>query len=688
MSAISLHVGTITGTRISLDRVRPTDTVGDLKRRIEMAASIPSHQQQLVFREQTLADDSANVAQLGLRDGSSLRLTVSMRSGRFWGVTSRQMPPVRPPRPPSPRVEDALVLLLCRPDGLYLVELPRPTSAAATATANQQQQRAIRALPPLPPRRVVRLWNGISELRSGPAARRPLALPPLSAALPTSKRPVPPHVRNTLIDRRLSVRASPLPDCDSAGATAGHSTSLSESPVASAASSRPGSVDSAASSSSTSFLSLLAAGLEGDLIPLSSLQAGLGLFDATDLLGLGGATSALDNDDRSGSGIYRYGVSLGDQRGADEDGGGDDDKEDEDEDDDYDDNDDDIDDNDDDDDTGGTRQTPPGDLSAALDDLDEDLDDILAAMRSWRLAAAATAASSSTSRRRRHHRHSQLQPLPPAADGPTLQRHTHPPLPLTPSRRASRPSTAIALMRVTPQSAAAAAARRIALPVGSPGASRPATAAVHAAIRSRPSRPTSLPAAAAIVAAAAEAAGPADATFATETEAAEVGPSALDSPTQGIPVQTTPPASSPSRPPPAMTPQQPVAPARPQVRPRSVRFAPQPRAVAAAVPRPPSTRPVSRATAVAIAADTTATTSDAPPPAAGAAGRRPRCATCGSRLGAAAATAFRCRGCARSFCATHRYSDRHACPFDYRAAARATLERDNPRVGARKIDQL
>jgi hypothetical protein len=58
-----------------------------------------------------------------------------------------------------------------------------------------------------------------------------------------------------------------------------------------------------------------------------------------------------------------------------------------------------------------------------------------------------------------------------------------------------------------------------------------------------------------------------------------------------------------------------------------------------------------------------------------------RCSSCRKRVGL---TGFRCR-CDRTFCGEHRYSDRHGCSYDYRAAARDAIARDNPVVRAAKI---
>ncbi|KAJ6818516.1 zinc finger A20 and AN1 domain-containing stress-associated protein 8-like [Iris pallida] len=61
-----------------------------------------------------------------------------------------------------------------------------------------------------------------------------------------------------------------------------------------------------------------------------------------------------------------------------------------------------------------------------------------------------------------------------------------------------------------------------------------------------------------------------------------------------------------------------------------------------------------------------------------------RCNTCRKRVGL---TGFNCR-CKNIFCATHRYSDKHNCPFDYRTEARDAIAKANPVVKADKLDKI
>lgn len=58
-----------------------------------------------------------------------------------------------------------------------------------------------------------------------------------------------------------------------------------------------------------------------------------------------------------------------------------------------------------------------------------------------------------------------------------------------------------------------------------------------------------------------------------------------------------------------------------------------------------------------------------------------RCSGCRRKVGL---TGFRCR-CGDLFCAEHRYSDRHDCSYDYKAAGREAIARENPLVKPAKI---
>lgn len=61
-----------------------------------------------------------------------------------------------------------------------------------------------------------------------------------------------------------------------------------------------------------------------------------------------------------------------------------------------------------------------------------------------------------------------------------------------------------------------------------------------------------------------------------------------------------------------------------------------------------------------------------------------RCATCRKRVGL---TGFSCK-CGNLFCAMHRYSDKHDCPFDYRTVGQDAIAKANPIIKADKLDKI
>ncbi|XP_037727301.1 AN1-type zinc finger protein 6 [Drosophila subpulchrella] len=62
-----------------------------------------------------------------------------------------------------------------------------------------------------------------------------------------------------------------------------------------------------------------------------------------------------------------------------------------------------------------------------------------------------------------------------------------------------------------------------------------------------------------------------------------------------------------------------------------------------------------------------------------------RCDKCGKKLGLTGGFPCRCGG---TYCAVHRYSDRHECSFDYREMGATEIRRDNPVVVASKLRKL
>jgi len=64
--------------------------------------------------------------------------------------------------------------------------------------------------------------------------------------------------------------------------------------------------------------------------------------------------------------------------------------------------------------------------------------------------------------------------------------------------------------------------------------------------------------------------------------------------------------------------------------------------------------------------------------------KKNRCFTCRKKVGL---TGFDCR-CGQLFCGIHRYSDKHSCPYDYKAEAAAKIRKENPVVVADKIQRI
>lgn len=58
-----------------------------------------------------------------------------------------------------------------------------------------------------------------------------------------------------------------------------------------------------------------------------------------------------------------------------------------------------------------------------------------------------------------------------------------------------------------------------------------------------------------------------------------------------------------------------------------------------------------------------------------------RCSSCNKKVGL---VAFPCR-CGATFCGVHRYPEEHECKFDFKAAGKDTIVRDNPVVKADKV---
>ncbi|XP_056322612.1 AN1-type zinc finger protein 5b [Danio aesculapii] len=95
------------------------------------------------------------------------------------------------------------------------------------------------------------------------------------------------------------------------------------------------------------------------------------------------------------------------------------------------------------------------------------------------------------------------------------------------------------------------------------------------------------------------------------------------------------------------------------------------------LPEPVVTQPTASSAPPSTAEEETKTTG-APKP------KKNRCFMCRKKVGL---TGFDCR-CGNLFCGLHRYSDKHNCPYDYKAEAAAKIRKENPVVVADKIQRI
>merc|ERR1719414_1669145 len=64
--------------------------------------------------------------------------------------------------------------------------------------------------------------------------------------------------------------------------------------------------------------------------------------------------------------------------------------------------------------------------------------------------------------------------------------------------------------------------------------------------------------------------------------------------------------------------------------------------------------------------------------------KKNKCLSCKKKVGL---TGFICR-CGGMFCSIHRYSDKHACAFDYKALGAEEISKNNPTVVAEKVAKI
>ncbi|TKY55401.1 Zinc finger A20 and AN1 domain-containing stress-associated protein 7 [Spatholobus suberectus] len=61
-----------------------------------------------------------------------------------------------------------------------------------------------------------------------------------------------------------------------------------------------------------------------------------------------------------------------------------------------------------------------------------------------------------------------------------------------------------------------------------------------------------------------------------------------------------------------------------------------------------------------------------------------RCGSCNKKVGL---TGFVCK-CGTTFCGTHRYPEKHQCSYDFKAAGREAIAKENPVVKADKVERF
>jgi len=61
-----------------------------------------------------------------------------------------------------------------------------------------------------------------------------------------------------------------------------------------------------------------------------------------------------------------------------------------------------------------------------------------------------------------------------------------------------------------------------------------------------------------------------------------------------------------------------------------------------------------------------------------------RCFKCNKKTGL---VGIKCR-CGSIFCALHRYAEEHNCDFNWKSQGRAQLEKENPKIISKKIEEI
>jgi ubiquitin len=77
VGAMQLKIKNLAGKTLTID-VEPTDTIENIKKRVEEKEGIPPSQQRLIFAGRAMAD-ARTVQDYGLKAGNTLHLVLSLR---------------------------------------------------------------------------------------------------------------------------------------------------------------------------------------------------------------------------------------------------------------------------------------------------------------------------------------------------------------------------------------------------------------------------------------------------------------------------------------------------------------------------------------------------------------------------------------------------------------------------------